>query len=109
MQHIYPPRRSHLLPIALLSFCSLFSLLISACGSTPTSIASSTPTTAHSGGTVQVMYAASLESIMENQVKSTFDQSTGYAFSGEAKGSLALANEIKGRLRRPDVFISASP
>jgi molybdate/tungstate transport system substrate-binding protein len=55
------------------------------------------------------MYAASLEHIMEQQFKTAFDQSTGYLFSGEAKGSLALANEIKGQLRRPDIFISAAP
>jgi molybdate/tungstate transport system substrate-binding protein len=55
------------------------------------------------------MYAASLESTMENKIKGAFDQSTGYTFEGEAKGSLALANEIKGHLHRPDIFISASP
>src|SRR5579883_2567087 len=94
--------------MAFFALCSLLSLLISACGST-TSTASPSPTAAHTGGTVQVMYAASLVNIMEGQVKSAFNQSTGYTFSGEAKGSLALANEIKGHLRRPDVFISASP
>jgi molybdate/tungstate transport system substrate-binding protein len=55
------------------------------------------------------MYAASLESTMENKVKGAFQQSTGYTFEGEAKGSSALANEIKGHLHRPDIFISASP
>ncbi len=106
MECICPPRCSRVLTIALLSLCSLVSLCISGCGSTTASSSSATP---RSGGTVQVMYAASLVNIMENQVKSAFSQSSGYTFSGEAKGSLALANEIKGRLRRPDVFISASP
>lgn len=55
------------------------------------------------------MYAGSLESIMEKQVAPAFQQSTGYTFQGEAKGSAALANEIKGHLHRPDIFISASP
>jgi len=108
VEDICPPRRSRVLTIAFFVLCSLLSLLISACGST-TSTASPSPTAAHAGGTVQVMYAASLVNIMEGQIKSAFNQSTGYTFSGEAKGSLALANEIKGRLRRPDVFISASP
>lgn len=107
MECIRPPRCSRVLTLALLSLCSLLSLFISACGSTTASTSSATP--AHSGGTVQVMYAASLVNIMENQVRSAFSQGSGYTFSGEAKGSLALANEIKGRLRRPDVFISASP
>jgi molybdate/tungstate transport system substrate-binding protein len=55
------------------------------------------------------MYAASLESIMENQIAPALKKSTGYTFQGEAKGSSALANEIKGHLHRPDIFISASP
>jgi len=83
-------------------------LLLSACGTAGASPASATPT-ASTGGAVQVMYAASLESIMENQLAAAFRQTSGYTFSGEAKGSLALANEIKGHLRRPDIFISASP
>jgi molybdate/tungstate transport system substrate-binding protein len=55
------------------------------------------------------MYAASLASTMESKIKGAFNQSTGYTFEGEAKGSVALANEIKGHLHRPDIFISAAP
>lgn len=87
-------------------------LLMSACGSstsTATGTTSTAPATAKGSGTVQVMYAASLVTVMEHQVKTAFNQSTGYTFEGEAKGSLALANEIKGHLHRPDIFISASP
>lgn len=54
-------------------------------------------------------YAASLSNIMENSVKPAFSQSTGYTYQGEAKGSSALVNEIKGKLSSPDVFISANP
>jgi molybdate/tungstate transport system substrate-binding protein len=46
---------------------------------------------------------------MEGMVKSDFHSSTGYTFQGEAKGSSALINEIKGKLSFPDVFISANP
>lgn len=82
--------------------------LASACGSGPASSSSSTPATRGSGP-VQVMYAGSLESIMEKQIAPAFQQNTGYTFQGEAKGSSALANEIKGHLHRPDIFISAAP
>ena len=56
-----------------------------------------------------VLYAGSLVYIMEKQVSSAFKQATGYTFQGEGKGSTALATEIKGKLRTPDVFISADP
>jgi molybdate/tungstate transport system substrate-binding protein len=89
--------------------CMLF-FLVSACGSAAaTGQTTPTSTQARGSGPVQVMYAASLESTMENKVKGAFNQNTGYTFEGEAKGSLALANEIKGHLHRPDIFISASP
>ncbi len=103
------PRHSRTLAISLLSLFSLLPLLFSACGPATPSTTSSTPTAAHAGGTVQVMYAGSLENIMEKQIGPAFKQESGYTFSGEAKGSTALANEIKGHLRRPDIFISAAP
>lgn len=92
--------------------CAL-AVLLSACGSSPAATnasptaAGSTP--AKGSGTVQVMYAASLVNVMEKQVKTAFNQSSGYTFEGEGKGSLALANEIKAHLHRPDIFISAAP
>ncbi len=64
------------------------------------------PATGH--GEVWVMYAGSLANVMEHDLGPAFDRATGFAFRGEAKGSKALANEIKGELRRGDVFISAS-
>jgi molybdate/tungstate transport system substrate-binding protein len=103
------PHRRLSLTIAFVSIASLFSLLISACGSSSASSSPSATPTARTGGPVQVMYAASLESIMENQIAPAFKTSTGYTFQGEAKGSVALANEIKGHLHRPDIFISAAP
>lgn len=96
-----PARTQRALTISLFSLFSLLPLLFSACGP-------ATPAT-HAGGTVQVMYAGSLTNIMESQIAPAFQQASGYTFAGEAKGSLALANEIKGHLRRPDIFISASP
>jgi molybdate/tungstate transport system substrate-binding protein len=92
--------------LALFTIGLVFLLLLSACGSTTSG--SSTPTPAPKG-TVSVAYAASLSNIFENVVKPAFDQSTGYTYQGEAKGSSALVNEIKGKLSFPDVFVSANP
>lgn len=102
----YFPARSRLLSGFSLSLLCLLVFFVSACGS---SAPASATTQASGSGTVQVMYAGSLESTMENKIRGAFDQATGYTFAGEAKGSTALANEIKGHLHRPDIFISASP
>lgn len=58
---------------------------------------------------VDVMYAGSLVHLMEAGVGPSFQKTTGVQFAGYAGGSNKLANEIKGKLRRADVFISASP
>jgi len=60
-------------------------------------------------GTVNVLYAGSLVNLMERSVGPAFEKATGLHFSGYAAGSNKIANEIKGKLRRGDVFISASP
>lgn len=102
----YQPRCKLVAPmVSLLALLTCLTLLLSACGSSSPS-AKATP---KPSGPVQVMYAASLESVLENHIAAAFNQSTGYTFQGEAKGSSALANEIKGKLHRPDIFISASP
>lgn len=86
------------------AFISLFVLiLISACGST------TTPSSSAPKGNVSVLYAGSLTTIMEHQIGPAFDKATGYTFQGEGKGSSALATEITGHLRTPDIFISADP
>ncbi|UVS98174.1 extracellular solute-binding protein [Burkholderia glumae] len=59
--------------------------------------------------TVNVLYAGSLVNLMERSVGPAFEKETGLQFSGYAAGSNKLANEIKGKLRRGDVFVSASP
>jgi molybdate/tungstate transport system substrate-binding protein len=60
-------------------------------------------------GRVNVLYAGSLVTLMEHGIGPAFDQATGGTFEGYAGGSNKLANEIKGRLRQADVFISANP
>ena len=87
-------------------FILLIGVLLTACGGSTGG--TSTPTTA-AKSKVSVLYAGSLVSVMEKRVGPSFTQSTGYPYEGEGKGSTALANEIKGKLRFPDIFISADP
>jgi len=65
--------------------------------------------TAMASGTVNVLYAGSLVNLMEHGIGPAFDKTTGNAFQGFAGGSNLLANQIKGKLRRGDVFVSANP
>ena len=60
-------------------------------------------------GPVNVLYAGSLVNLMEHGVGPAFDKATGNSFQGFAGGSGLLANQIKGKLRHGDVFVSASP
>jgi molybdate/tungstate transport system substrate-binding protein len=46
---------------------------------------------------------------MEHGLGPAFDQASGDEFRGYAGGSNLLANQIKGKLRQGDVFISAVP
>ena len=64
---------------------------------------------ARAAGSVSVLYAGSLVNLMEHGIGPAFDQASGDRFQGYAGGSTLLANQIKGRLRRGDVFISANP
>jgi molybdate/tungstate transport system substrate-binding protein len=58
---------------------------------------------------VNVLYAGSLVNLMERSVGPAFEQQGGDRFQGFAGGSNKVANEIKGKLRRGDVFVSANP
>jgi molybdate/tungstate transport system substrate-binding protein len=64
---------------------------------------------AQAADTVNVLYAGSLVNLMEHGIGPAFEQHSGQSFRGFAAGSKELANQIKGRLRPGDVFISASP
>jgi len=64
---------------------------------------------AFASGTVNVLYAGSLVNLMEHGVGPAFEKTTGNTFQGFAGGSNLLANQIKGKLRRGDAFISANP
>lgn len=60
-------------------------------------------------GNVNVLYAGSLQNLLEKTVGPAFQRATGYTFSGYPAGSTELANEIRGGVRRGEVFISAAP
>lgn len=60
-------------------------------------------------GTVNVLYAGSLVALMEKQLGPAYEKATGYKFAGFSAGSTDLAAQIKGKVRKADVFISASP
>jgi molybdate/tungstate transport system substrate-binding protein len=77
----------------------------SSSGAVPTSDTTSTA----AKGPVNVLYAGSLEYLMEHSLGPQFNQATGDHFQGFPAGSDALASQIKGKIRKGDVFISASP
>ena len=64
---------------------------------------------AQDAGPVNVLYAGSLLNLMEHGIGPAFAAAGHGGFQGYAAGSNKLANEIKGNLRRGDVFISANP
>jgi molybdate/tungstate transport system substrate-binding protein len=80
-------------------------LLLAACGSSSRHVARSAP--AH--GSVNVLYAGSLEQLMNAGVGPAFQRATGYSFAGFPAGSKELASEIRGKVRQGDVLISAAP
>ena len=70
---------------------------------------SASAATTRGSGSVDVLYAGSLVKLMEDEIGPGFKAGTGYSFSGFSAGSTALASQIKGKVRRGDVFVSASP
>jgi molybdate/tungstate transport system substrate-binding protein len=59
-------------------------------------------------GVVSVLYAGSLVTPMEKQIKPAL-QARGIDFEGQPGGSKELANLIAAGIRSPDVFISVNP
>jgi hypothetical protein len=60
-------------------------------------------------GAVNVLYVGSLVNLMEHEIGPAFGKASADEFRGYAGGSNLLANQIKGKLRQGDVFISANP
>jgi len=81
----------------------------SAGGSISTLSVQAAPTAREAGkGTVSTLFAGSLVDYMENDLGPAFQKADGYSFEGFGGGSTELAGEIKGGVRRGDVFLSAS-
>jgi molybdate/tungstate transport system substrate-binding protein len=60
-------------------------------------------------GTVIVLTAGSLETIMKTAVEPGFHKATGYTVTDVSGGSTGLAQDVKGGVHRADVFWSAAP
>lgn len=88
-----------------LAACGL--LLLAACGSSA-SAAKPTPTPKADNGTATVLYAASLEALLTNNVGPAFQKATGDTFQGQGANSGTIASGIAAKTMTGDVFISAA-
>ena len=79
-----------------------------ASASSPAATASAS-STATGTGAVNVLYAGSLVNLITKQVGPAFQTASGYSVTGAGAGSTALVTDIKGKVYKGDVFISASP
>jgi molybdate/tungstate transport system substrate-binding protein len=70
---------------------------------------SSASASSAASGSVDVLSAGSLQTLMQDQVAPAFQKATGYTLNNTSMGSTAIANGIKGGTLQGDVFISASP
>ena len=82
-------------------------VLLAGCGGAGTQARATPKPTPH--GTADVLYAASLQNLFEHRLGPAFARASGYTYVGYAGGSSAIANEIRGKVRQGDVFVSASP
>ena len=80
----------------------------SAAASSPAASASAS-SAATGSGAVNVLYAGSLVNLITKQVGPAFQTASGYSVTGTGAGSTALVTDIKGKVDKGDVFISASP
>jgi molybdate/tungstate transport system substrate-binding protein len=102
-----------------LAFIGLAAAGCSSSSSSSTTSAASSPSapaasasassTATGTGAVNVLYAGSLVNLITKQVGPAFQTASGYSVTGEGAGSTALVTDIKGKVYKGDVFISASP
>src|SRR6187200_768086 len=96
--------------IAVISLAIVFSISINGMvmvSNAQQSTASSPLQQQSNKGKVFVMYAASIIKTFEESLGPSFQKKTGYAYVGEARGSIQIANMIIDGQRRPDVFVSA--
>ena len=94
------------LPWLGLAVCGL--LLLAACGGASANRPTPTPTPKADNGTATVLFAASLEALMTNDVGPAFQDTSGDTFQGQGANSGTIANGIASRTMTGDVFISAA-
>jgi molybdate/tungstate transport system substrate-binding protein len=85
-------------------------LLAAGCGSS--SKTTSTPTSSSAGkhtGDVDVLSAGSLDTVFTKAIGPAFHAATGYTLVDTSGGASGLAADIKNKVDRADVFVSASP
>jgi molybdate/tungstate transport system substrate-binding protein len=101
-------KRGHLFRAGLLL---ALTALLAACGPGKGGNGRQGTSAACAGGQrIQVLYAGSLVRLMEQGLAPAFQSATGCSgFQGFPGGSKELANEIKGRVRQANAFISADP
>ena len=56
-----------------------------------------------------MLYAGSLVHVMQDGIGPAFTRASGDRLAGDPGGSVALANAVRAKLQRADVFISAEP
>jgi molybdate/tungstate transport system substrate-binding protein len=79
-------------------------------GAAPASAATITTAAATKGsGDVDVLSAGSLDTVMTKVIGPAFHAATGYTLVNTSGGSSTLAADIKNKVDRADVFVSASP
>jgi molybdate/tungstate transport system substrate-binding protein len=91
----------------LVALLGVLALALSACGSSSSSSSGATKASS-ARGPVAVIYAGSLAKLMEDDIGPAFQTSSGYSFEGFGGGSGEDAEQIKGKVRQVDVFVSAS-
>jgi molybdate/tungstate transport system substrate-binding protein len=104
MTTIGTPRVRRRMGSIVVALLAMIALLAAGCGGGGTNAA---------GGNgqriVRVLYAGSLVSIMEKTIGPDFAKAAGYQYQGYGAGSSQIANELQGKIRQGDVFISADP
>jgi len=92
------------------ALCGLVSsILLSSVVAVGVGAAGAAGASAPGSGPLDVLYAGSLQDLMQQVVGPQFTKATGYSVNGFSDGSDALASAIRGKTEVGDVFISASP
>lgn len=96
------------------SRAKLFSLgaaaiVLAACGGGSIQSSNSKASPSTGSTTINMSYAGSLVGAMTDSIFPQFEKATHYKVDGYPGGSVALAHQIKEKLRQADIFLSAVP